>query len=119
MKMKNPTQSMVERAVDAICLRPNSNRQGGHRVVNLHTGKPIAQNKVAPVPMTELASNQVENMARDQGIAKIEFANKRGMQLPHSNWLAGVDYDDNHFEDEDSDDNSDGDDDECQPQQRI
>ena len=54
-------------------------------------------------------------MARDQGIVEIKFANKRGMQLPHSNWLAGVDCDNNFFEDEESDDDDEDDDDECQP----
>ena len=60
-------------------------------------------------------------MARDQGTTGIKFANKRGMQLPHSNWLAGVDYDNNHSEDEESDEESNDDDadDECQPQQCI
>ena len=38
----DPAQSMVERTIDAIYLRPNSNQQGSHRVMNLHTGKPIA-----------------------------------------------------------------------------
>ena len=38
----DPTQSMIERTIDAVCLQPNLNQQGGHRVVNLHTGKPIA-----------------------------------------------------------------------------
>ena len=85
--------------------------------MNPHTGEPIVQNEVAPVPMTKLALNQVEKMVRGQGITKVKFTNKRGMQLPHSNWLAGVDHDENCSEDEDSDD--DNDDDECQPQQCI
>ena len=108
---------MVEKTIDAIHLQPNSNQQGSHGVMNLHTGKPITRNKITPVLMTKLALNQVEKMARDQGITKIKFTNKRGMQLPHSNWLAGVDCDNNHFEDEDSDDDDDKDDDEHQPQQ--
>ena len=84
--------------------------------MSLHTGEPITRNRVAPVPMTKLALNQVEKMARDQGIAKIKFANKRGVQSPHSDWLAGVDCDNDCFEDEESDDNNnDEDDDECQP----
>jgi len=115
----DPAHSTTERTIDATHLRPNSNRQGGHRVMNPHTGKPIAQNKVAPVPMTKLVLNQVKKMAKDQGIAEVKFTNKRGMQLPHSDWLAGVDYDNDCFEDEQSDDEDNEDDDECQPPQRI
>ena len=70
------------------------------------------------MPTTKLALNQVEKMAKDQGITKIKFTNKRGMQLPHSDWLAGVDCNNNHFEDKESDDDDD-DDDECQPQQHT
>ena len=54
--------------------------------------------------MTKLVLNQVKKMAKDQGITEVKFTNKRGMQLPHSNWLAGVDCDDDHFDDEQSDD---------------
>ena len=37
----DPAQTMAERTIDAVHLWPNSNRQGGHRVMSLHTGKPI------------------------------------------------------------------------------
>ena len=38
-----PVNSMNERTLDCIYLRSNNNNQGGHVVINLHTGKRITR----------------------------------------------------------------------------
>ena len=93
-QQNDPTNTPIERTIDAIYMRPNDNQQGGHRVMNLNTGKIITRNKVITIPLTKIVQNKVEQMAKDQGITQIKFTNKRGIQLPNLDWIAGVDYDD-------------------------
>ena len=107
-QQNDPTNTTIERTIDAIYMRPNDNQQGGHRVMNLNTGKIITRNKVITIPLTKIVKDKVEQMAFDQGITQIKFTNKRGIQLPNIDWIAGVDYDDynnNDNENEQEDDN--------------
>ena len=94
----NPTNVMRERGIDAIYLRPNDNRQGGHIVMNLNTGQVITRGKVTPVPMTNEVKKKVEQMAIQQGITAVKFTNDRGVELPNVDWIAGVDYDADMYE---------------------
>jgi len=50
-----PTNTPTERTVDAMCLRPNDNKQGGHRAMNLDAGKAMTRNKCTPMPLTRVA----------------------------------------------------------------
>ena len=73
-----PTNAPTERTIDApMCLSPNDNMQGGHRVMNLNTGKVITRNKVTTIPLTKVVKDKVEQMAKDQGITQIKFTNKK------------------------------------------
>ena len=40
----NPTRSMIERCIDGIYLYPNMNKQGGHVIMNLSTGRVLTRN---------------------------------------------------------------------------
>ena len=90
-KNKN-TSHMTELTIDFIYLRPNNNAQGGHVVMNLCTGQRLSRNRVTRISMTSLVKKIVEKMVTDQGIARIKFTNKTGVELPNVDWIAGVDY---------------------------
>ena len=49
-----PMSTMKECAINGIYLRPNTNKQGGHIVMNLSTGKEITRGKVTPIPLTPI-----------------------------------------------------------------
>ena len=84
---------MTERTIDAIYLRSSSNYQGGHICMNLNTGMRITTSKVTAIPITDIVKKKVEDMALKQGINKVKFTNKKGLDIPNSDWIAGVDYD--------------------------
>ena len=53
--------------------------------------------------LSEVVKNRVEQMAVDQGITHVKFTNKRGIELPNADWIAGVDYDIDYDEINDND----------------
>ena len=113
----DPSNAPAERTIDAVCLSPNDNKQGGHRVMNLNTGKVVARTTCAAVPLAKAVRDKVEQMAKAQGITTIKFANKKGVELPNADWIAGVDYE---LEDNDNNENDDNNDDnEFAPTQQI
>jgi hypothetical protein len=84
-------------------LRPVDSEQGGHDLLNLHTGKVITRRTVTPVPMTQRVIDLVHAMATRDGMPDVlKVTNRYGILLNDSSNLAGVDeeYEDN---DEDSD----------------
>ena len=95
---------MTERTIDAVYLRTNNNYQGGHICMNLNSGMRLTTSKVTPIPMTDIVKEKVEEMALKQGINKVKFTNKKGIDLPNADWIAGVDYDKYYDEDDISDD---------------
>ena len=84
---------MRQRTLDAIYLGPNDNDQGGHVLMDLTTGFRITRDRVHPCPLTLLVKNQVEALAKEQGITDMKFTNKKGETLSHADWIVGVDYD--------------------------
>ena len=56
------------RARGCIYLRASKNLQGGHRVLDLATGKVIERPTVTEVPMTDLVLATVNSMANEQGL---------------------------------------------------
>ena len=47
----NPSNTNLERMLDAIYLRPLQNSQGGHELMDLHTGSVITRRRVTVVPL--------------------------------------------------------------------
>ena len=50
----NPANTNYPQTIDAIYLRPMSNKQGGHKLMNLPTGRVINQNRVWEQSVTDL-----------------------------------------------------------------
>ena len=85
------TSSNIARILDCIYLRPTSNIQGGHELMDLSTGWVITCSVIAPIPVTQMIIETVEKMAEDQGFKKLKFKNRYGKIYPDADWLAGVD----------------------------
>ena len=73
----------VERTIDVIYLQPDENKQVGYHVMNLNTGQIVNRRKFIPAPLPSIVQQLVELMAYDQGIKKIKFTNKKGIELPN------------------------------------
>ena len=48
----------------------------------------------------------VVDMAVKQGFTWLKFTNKKGVELPNTNWIAGVDYDDDLYHQNDASENN-------------
>ena len=74
-----PTNTNRPRTLDCIYLSPDwNNLNGGHRVMDLNTGKEIRRHKiVCELPITELVINRVAQMAEKQGIKKLKFLDRK------------------------------------------
>jgi hypothetical protein len=102
-----PTNTQAPRTIDAIYLRPMTNKQGGHELMILRTGLMITRNKIHERPLTDLVIRAIETMAEEQGIKTLKLTERNKTQLYPADWIAGVEYEDeneNNIEDEENDD---------------
>ena len=76
-----PSNTPTARAIDCIYLRPLSTQQGGHELMNLHTGKVITRRKITVAPMTKAIIQAVEQMAESQGFKGLKIQAKTGQIL--------------------------------------
>jgi hypothetical protein len=92
-------------------MRPLSNIQGGHELLNLTTGRIITRRKVTTIPMTPTVIATVEAMAAADGMKGLKMTTKTGHTLFDSTWTEGVHESDVDDESEsDRDDESDDED---------
>ena len=101
--------SMAARALDAIYLRPRLDRQGGHEVLNLNTGKVIVRPRVWRIPITDRVIKAVNRMGRRDKMREMKLTAKNDVLLFPADWIAGVHHDMNDGENTDSEDESYGD----------
>ena len=100
------------RTIDAIYLRPTQNRQGGHEVMDLTSGRVITRPRVRVLPATDLVIKRVEHLARKDGIKTLKFADRNGQVIRTTDFLAGVGTQNGDDTDEDDDDSYDSEEDE-------
>ena len=98
--VKEQSNQNDARAIDALYLRPLTNVQGGHEVLDLHTWQPVKRHHVQQLPMTASVIKTVEAKAAEEGMKGLRIRTKTGHILWDSTWTAGVDYE----EDADDDD---------------
>jgi hypothetical protein len=65
----HPTSTNALHSIDCIYLRPVSNIQGGHKMMDLHTRRVITKRRIMETPLTEL---MLEGLKLDAN----SFANK-------------------------------------------
>jgi hypothetical protein len=100
----DPTNKNAPRALDCLYLRPNAS--GHHECLHLHTNRVITRRRVTPLPITPAIIKLVHTIAEQDGMPKgLKISNRFGTVLFYSSWIAGVDYNNKEFEDEDYDDN--------------
>ena len=87
-----PKNTNAPRTLDAIYLRPSKNKQGGHELMDLSTGRLITRCKVKKCPITPMVIKAVETMAAKQGMTSLKFTNRVGVPLHPSDWIPGVDF---------------------------
>ena len=104
-QIKNNNKS---RALDCLYLRPTANHQGGYELLHLQTNRVITRNKVTPLPITPSVLKQVSAIAQMEGMPKgIKIKNRNNNILFDSSLTAGVDYDEEQFDDEINDEDHD------------
>ena len=59
---KDPADTNAPQTIDAIYLRPMSNKQGGHNFINLATVEIIIRNRVWEQPITDLVVKALDKM---------------------------------------------------------
>jgi hypothetical protein len=101
----DPTNTLAPRTINAIYLRPMTNLQGGHEVMNLHTGQVITRNRIWERPLTDLVIQTVESMAAEQGGTSLKLSGRNRVPLFPADWIEGVEYeepndDETEYEDE-------------------
>jgi hypothetical protein len=89
----DPLNTPQARTLDAIYLRPMTNIQGGHELMNLHNGYKFTRPHVTEIPVTPLVIAAVESLAKKQGFKQLKMKDRSGVLLHPANWTAGVDYD--------------------------
>ena len=88
----------LPRTIDAIYLRSLGSDQGGHKVLDLSTGKVITRSKVVPCKMTSTVIERVEALAAKQGYRTLKFFNRKGKESVYSPaLLAGVEKEQENF----------------------
>ena len=102
------TNSNAPRTLDGIYLRPVLSIQGGHEIMDLHSGETITRARVTEIPVTPVVIKAVEDMAYRQGFKSLKFKNRNKVILFDTDWIAGVDYQ-HENENEDENENNEND----------
>jgi hypothetical protein len=100
----NRTNSNATRTLNAIYLRSAQNQQGGHELMDLDSGQVITRNIVHGIPVTDVVIKAVETMAYEQGFKNMKFKNRNGVVFFDTDWIAGVDYEEDDIEDDGDED---------------
>ena len=102
-----PSNTNAARTLDCIYLRYNDNHQGGHELLHLPTNAIITCRHVTPLPITPTVIKQVHTLAEHKNMPKsLKLSTRTGQLLYDSAWVAGVDYDDEAFDDQDYEEES-------------
>jgi hypothetical protein len=100
----DPTNTNAPHALDCLYLRPNAS--GRHECLHLHINRVITRRRMTPLPIIPAIIKLVHTIAEQDGMPKgLKISNRFGTVLFDSSWIAGVDYNNEKFEDEDYDDN--------------
>ena len=91
-----PLNSNAPRMLDAIYLHATNTIQGGHELMDLNSGSVITHHrKLTEIPITTLVIKAVKTMAKCQGFKSLKFKNRHGVVFHDTDWIAGVDYEEN------------------------
>jgi hypothetical protein len=107
----DPSNTNAPCTLDCNYFLYNDNEQGGHDILHLQMNCMITRHRVTHILITPAIIKMVHSIAEKDGMPKgLKITNYTGDILYNSTWIAGVDYDEDKYEDEDSDDSDDDDD---------
>jgi hypothetical protein len=107
------TNTNAPRSLDCIYLRSMDNAQGGHELLHLQTNKVVKQRNLTKILITPSIIKQVHALAElDEMPAGLKITDRANHMIFDSAWIAGVDYDEDLFDDDDHNEEEDGDDNE-------
>jgi hypothetical protein len=101
-----PTNTNAPRTLDCIYLGPVKNKQGGHELLDLSSGRVITRPRVKELPMTDMIMRAVESMAEADGIKSLKFAARDGTPFEPRLWIEEEDDEDEDDDSSYSDDSS-------------
>jgi hypothetical protein len=88
------------RSLDCIYLRPMDNAQGGHELLHLQTNRVVKRRTLTKVPITPGIIKQVHALAKiDEMPEGLKIKNRANHIIFDSAWIAGVEYDEEQFDD--------------------
>ena len=81
----DPKNTPVPRTMDGLYLRPTTDRQRGHEILNLATGHVVVRPHVWKMPITESIIKMVDDIAirQEQKSLKITGRNEQVLSLIH------------------------------------
>jgi hypothetical protein len=96
------TDTNAPRALDCIYLRALDGIQEGHELLHLQTNSVIKRRKLTKMVLTPSIIKMVHRFAEIDKMPKgPKIANRADLILFDSAWIAGVDYDEELFDDDD------------------
>jgi len=103
-----PSNTNAPRTMECIYLGPVRNKQGGHKLMDLSTGKMITRRRVKELPMTDIVIRAVEQMAKREGLTTLKFTTRDGKPFESADLIEEVENAENETENtNESDDESD------------
>ena len=92
------------RTLDCLYLRSSNNHQGGYELLHLSTNRVITRHSIKTVPSTPSVIKQVHALAAmDKMPQGLKINTRSNVTLFDASWIAGVDYSENAFEEEEDD----------------
>jgi len=96
---KNTTAACL---LDSLYLFPTSSKQEGHELLHLQTNHVIMRHKVTSIPVTPSIISQAHALVHLDGMPpSLKITSHTNQILFDSAWTAGVDYEEEYFQDED------------------
>jgi len=89
------------RTLDCLYLRPTANKQGGRELLHLGTNRVIKRRRVTENPITPAVIKLVHEIAKKENMPKgLKIMNRKNVILFDTAWTAGVEYDEQGFDED-------------------
>jgi hypothetical protein len=98
------TNTNAPRSLDCIYLRPMDNARGGHELLHLQTNRVVKRRTMMKILITPSIIKQVHALAvLDEMPEGLKITNRANNVIFDTAWIAGVDYDEQEFDDDEYD----------------
>lgn len=84
-----PTNTIAARTIDCVYLGPAQNKQGGHVLLDISTGRVITRPHATELPTTALVIQAVERLAKNDGMTALKFTTRNGTPFEAADWIEG------------------------------